>query len=310
MVLLGSRMFKYICYYLNMDQFSISHLARYSGIKPHTIRIWEKRYNALQPGRSDGNTRYYDGNQLRRLLNIVSLRSPQLGLQELCAMSDSALYDLLEQRFEKGLEGSEDYFISQLLSAGVNFDDVHFNQMYSHCLLRYGMRDTYVKIIYPMLVRIGALWSSDGFRPSYEHFISNLLRRKLSTGIDLLPPPKAGAATWLLFLPENEFHDIGLLFADYMIRSSGARTVYLGGNMPEAAVVEAMGQFKPDNLLLFLVHYDLPEEIKKYLDRLAKAFKGQHIHVSANPALIKLLKNGKKFNPLSAVSDLEKWLIG
>jgi len=198
-----------------MDLFSISHLARYSGVKPHTIRIWEKRYNALHPSRSDGNTRYYDSRQLRRLLNIVSLKSSHPGsLQELCAMSDEALFSLIQQYNVSGRDGSDDYFISQLIAAGVNYDEAHFTQMFSHCLLRYGLRDTYLKVIYPMLVRIGTLWTSDSFRPSYEHYISNLLRRKLTTSLDALPPPKAGAPTWLLFLPENEFHDIGLLFAD------------------------------------------------------------------------------------------------
>jgi MerR family transcriptional regulator, light-induced transcriptional regulator len=288
-----------------MDLFSISQLARYSGIKPHTIRIWEQRYNALHPSRSDGNTRYYDSKQLRRLLNIVSLRSSRFGLHELCGMSDKALFELIEQRKSTGPEGSDDYFISQLISAGIHYDEGHFSQMFSHCLLRYGLKHTYLQVIYPMLVRIGTMWTSDNLRPSYEHFISNLLRRKLATSVDALPPPRAGAPTWLLFLPENEFHDIALLFADYLIRLSGARTIYLGGNMPENAIVEAIDQVRPDKLLLFFVHYDLSDEIKKYLERLGKAFKGKRIFVSGNAALLQALKEGKNLTLLRSVADLE-----
>ena len=220
-------------------------------------------------------------------------------------MSDKALFELIEQRRPTGPDGSDDYYISQLISAGVNFDEGHFTQMFSHCLLRYGLKNTYLQVIYPMLVRIGTLWTSDSFRPSYEHFISNLLRRKLATSSDGLPPPKAGAPTWLLFLPENEFHDIALLFADYLIRLSGARTIYLGGNMPESAVLEAIDQVKPDNMLLFLVHYDLPDDIKKYLERLAKAFKGENIYVSGSGQLLVELSEGKKVSFLRSVADLE-----
>lgn len=289
-----------------MDLFSISHLARYSGIKPHTIRIWEKRYHALHPSRSDGNTRYYDSKQLRRLLNIVSLKSSHPGsLQELCAMSDQALFRLIQQHTVSEPDGSDDYFISQLIAAGVSYDEGHFTQMFSHCLLRYGLKDTYLKVIYPMLVRMGTLWTSDSIRPSYEHYISNLLRRKLTTSLDALPPPRPGSPTWLLFLPENEFHDIGLLFADYLIRSSGARTIYLGGNMPEDAVIEAIDGVKPNHLLLFLVHYDLPDDIQQYLDRLTGSFKGDRIFVTGNAALLQALSKGKKLVLLSSPKDLE-----
>jgi MerR family transcriptional regulator, light-induced transcriptional regulator len=288
-----------------MDLFSISQLARYSGVKPHTIRIWEQRYNALHPSRSEGNTRYYDSKQLRRLLNIVSLKSTDLGLRELCAMSDRRLFELILKSNAAGADGGDDYFISQLISAGINYDEGHFNQMFSHCLLRYGLKNTYLKVIYPMLVRVGLLWTGDSFRPSYEHFISNMLRRKLSTCLDALPPPEAGAATWLLFLPENEFHDIGLMFADYLIRMSGARTVYLGGNMPESTVIEAIDEIRPENLLLFLVHLDLPDDINQYLGRLVKSFKGERVYVSGNAQLLQALGEGKKLRLLKSVADLE-----
>jgi MerR family transcriptional regulator, light-induced transcriptional regulator len=298
-------LFKYICKYLNtMDQFSISQLSRFAGIKPHTVRIWEQRYNALQPVRSDGNTRYYDGNQLRRLLNIVSLRSEELELKELCGMSDKALFKLVEEQQTRLGDPRDEYFVSQLISAGMSFDEGAFSKLFSLSLLQYGVKDTYLRVVYPMLVRMGTMWASDGIRASHEHFISSIIRRKLSASIDQLSAPVPGARTWMLFLPENEFHDIGLLFADYLIRSSGAKTVYLGGNMPVVAVLEAMEQCKPDHLLLFLVHRELSEEVTGYLERLAKAFKGHRIYVSGSKALSSLLPGGKKVELLTSPDEL------
>src|SRR5690606_366479 len=120
------------------------------GIKPHTIRMWEQRYNALKPDRSEGNTRYYDNSQLRRLLNIVSLMESDCKLSELCSMSDEKLFELISRRQHQTAENEpETYFVSQLIAAGMSYDEAYFEKMLSHCLLRYGMKGAYIKVIYP-----------------------------------------------------------------------------------------------------------------------------------------------------------------
>ncbi len=196
-----------------MDHFSIADLARYSGIKPHTIRIWEKRYHALTPRRSIGNTRHYDTAQLKRLLNITALLDSEYKVSELCSMTDKQLMDLNSRFLADSEPAPSEYFVSQLVSAALTYNETQFAHVLSHCLLRYGLKDAYLNVLFPALVRVGMMWLGDAIPVANEHFISNLIRQKLFTAIDSLPPPKPGSASWILFLPENEFHEIGLLLA-------------------------------------------------------------------------------------------------
>src|SRR5690606_2384786 len=138
-----------------MDEFSISQLAQFSGIKAHTIRIWEQRYNALRPGRTAGNTRYYNNMQLRRLLNIVSLLEVGYKISELAALPDPTLFGMIKYHLiMPQLHGPAEYYISQMISAGLDFNEAHFEKIFSHCLLKYGMKETYVQIIYRVLLRM------------------------------------------------------------------------------------------------------------------------------------------------------------
>lgn len=163
-----------------MDHFSISQVARFSGIKPHTIRMWEQRYNALTPSRSKGNTRYYSSDELRRVLNIVSLSGDNYKISELCEMSNEKLFRLIAKKENKtGKQEANEYFISQLIAAGILYDENYLEKVFSNCLLRLGMRQTYLKVLYPALVRLGLKWATNDLPPSHEHFISNLIRRKL-----------------------------------------------------------------------------------------------------------------------------------
>ena len=288
-----------------MNNFTISQLSQFSGIKPHTIRIWEQRYAALNPQRSKGNTRYYDGSQLRRLLNIVSLSSTGIKLSRLGAMSDEELFKLIEEHGDKAGQNNDfEYFVNQLLSAGMNFDDQNFEKIFSHCLLRFGMFKTYVKVIYPMLERIGFMWTINNIPPSQEHYISNLIRQKIFTAIDAVPSAKENGDSWLLFLPEDEFHEIGLLFANYLIRSKGGKVIYLGANVPLSSIENTVHQTQVDKLLLFLVHKDLPENIGEYLSELIGVAGDRSIFIGANQELAGKVSISSPFTWLHSVEDL------
>ena len=291
-----------------MNEFSISQLSYFSGIKPHTIRIWEQRYEALRPKRSSGNTRYYDNSQLRRLLNIVSLIDAGYKVAEVCSMPDKNMFKLLADLEDKESDKDAGYYVSQLIAAGIEYDERHFDKIFSHCMLRYGMKDAYVKVIYKLLNRIGLMWATDRLPPAQEHFISNLLRQKLFTAIDSLPPPRSQSGAWLLFLPENEFHEIGLLFACYLIRAAGRKVIYLGTNVPLPSVVIAAKEISPENLLLFCVHAYPEAEILRYVNELSRSFKGKNIFVSGN-YFQDFPKNEKKIGWLQTVEDLEQKLL-
>ena len=289
-----------------MNLFSISQLSRFSGIKPHTIRIWEQRYNALKPSRSEGNTRYYDNTQLRRLLNITSLMENGFKVSELCTMPDKKLFRLVHESLEEDTpeKDTNGYFIGQLIAAGMNYDELWFEKILAHCLLRYGNKDTYIKVLYPMLERIGLLWASNALPPAQEHFISNILRQKLFTAIDALTPVPTSSESWLLFEPEDEFHEIGLLMANYLIRRSGLRVIYLGSNVPLSSLQSAIMDTNPACLLLFFVHHDSSEERQLYLQKLSSHFPLKKIYISGSVKSASNLKPEKNIQWLHSINDL------
>ena len=291
-----------------MEGFSISQLAQFSGIKAHTIRAWEQRYNALSPGRSAGNTRFYSNDQLKRLLNIVSLLDYDYKVSQLCVMPDEELHELME---EKKNNESDDlkygYYISQLISAGINYDEPYFEKMFANCLLKFGFKDTYSMVLVPMLKRLGLMWRIDKLPPAQEHFVSNIIRQKMFVAIDSLPPPKKEKGTALLFLPENEFHEIPLLFAHFILRFHEVRSIYLGANLPLNSLAEAIKHLKPDHLLFFLVHQDIPENIQSWMKELDE-LEFSNILIAGNKSLLKKLEVYKKdrLKIINSITDLEK----
>lgn len=293
-----------------MNNFSISQLQQFSGIKAHTIRIWEQRYNALNPIRSAGNTRYYDGDQLRRLLNIVSLMDSDHKVSELCSMPDEKLFDLIKARLlsKPGDSSSAQYFIPQLIAAGMNYDTAGFEKIFSSCISRFGITDTYIKVIYPLLDRIGLMWASNSLPPAQEHFMSNIIRQKLFSEIDQLPLAKQPEEAWILLLPENEFHEIGLLFSYFLIRKAGKRVIYLGSSVPLQTLSDAIKEINPSSLLLFFVHNVLEEECEKYCNTLTKNFGKLRIYLSGNEKLIGNIKKGRSIGWIRSVDELEKIL--
>ena len=146
-----------------------------------------------------------------------------------------------------------------MIGSALEYDEVNFDKIFSSALLRYGLREMYVSILYPVLVRLGLMWSTNILRPAHEHFITALFRQKLLTAVDSLPLP-ASKEAWMLFLPANEFHETGLLFANFLIRQSGQGSFILVQTYPFESLKAAVKDVKPTSLLFFLVRKNNPEE--------------------------------------------------
>lgn len=287
-----------------MDSFTISQLQQYSGISVHSIRAWEKRYDALKPDRSEGNTRYYNGNQLRRLLNIASLMHSEYKISELCSMTDSELYALMNEQLEAHKAGDE-LLVSQMVAAAMEFNEALFNKIFAKAKSKLGIDGAYSKVIYPSLQRIGVMWSADGIAPAQEHFISQLIRQKLNASIDALPLNEKSKQHWILFLPENEFHETGLLMANYLVRSAGHQSTYLGSNVPMESLHQAVKQLKSSSLLSFLVAKDDEAADMQFIQSLVKTFPGQKIYVAGEADRMSKLISLKKFTPLTSMDAFQ-----
>jgi len=234
-----------------MGQFSIKEIEQLTGIRAHTLRIWEQRYDLPKPKRSGGNVRYYDDTDLRLLLNISLLNRNGLKISEITKLTEKeigARVDLLASS-----EGGMSVQIHAMLSAMLDLDESRFNRVLTSCVLQSGLERTMMEVVFPFMSKIGLLWQTGSLNTAYEHFMSALLRQKLIVAIDgqdekLLPAPK----NFLLFLPEGEYHELGLLFGHYLIKSAGHRVLYLGANMP-LDNLESIGQhFSPDYILTSL----------------------------------------------------------
>jgi DNA-binding transcriptional MerR regulator len=214
-----------------IGKYSITDLEVLTGIKAATIRMWEKRYQVISPLRTETNIRYYNTDHLKQLLNINVLNRAGLKISNIVKLSaDEIAAKVKELAFVR--VDDEDLFDSLFLSM-IDLDEVVFNRTYYRAVSRLGFEDTFRQIVFPFFKKIGLMWQTSTINPAQEHFISNLVRQKLIAAIDSVPltsSPNARIAT--LFLPENELHEIGLLFLNYLLRHRGYKTVYLGQALP------------------------------------------------------------------------------
>ena len=291
-------------------QYSISDLEQLSGISVHNIRIWERRYNALQPSRSTGNTRLYDDNQLKRLLNIAGLYFSGHKISKACAMSKEETEMFLQQEIDATVsrENQYEYYISQIISKAISYEEQEVNQLITHSFERNGILNTYKFVMYPLLVRVGLMWRKDSLCPSQEHFLSSIFRQKLYAAIDNCPPPKPASAKWLLFLPEDEDHDIGLLLASYLLKEAGKQVIYLGPKVPLSALENTIASTGPENLLFFMTRVRPVIDAQNYLSNITDLFPDRQVYLSGSPKVLSELSFSKHMYWLRGLTDFENIL--
>ena len=211
--------------------FSIRDLENISGIKAHTIRIWEKRYNLLSPERSKTNIRYYSHQNLQKLLNIVLLNNNNYKISKISEMNDE-LINITARDLALNTTINYDAINSLKLSM-FKFDKVSFNTTYNKLLDKKNFREIFNEVFIPFLEHLGLLWQTETILPVHEHFISNLITQKIQINTDELKYTKISSDNvFILFLPANEIHELGLLYLNYELVLRGHRTIYLGQNLP------------------------------------------------------------------------------
>jgi DNA-binding transcriptional MerR regulator len=285
--------------------YSIKDLEKLTGIKAHTIRIWEKRYEVVKPSRTNTNIRYYCDDDLKKLLNISVLLKHGLKISHLAELSD---IELGEKVINLSYQSSSyDTQIDSLISAMISLDDAKFDKTITTATLRIGFENAIIKIIYPFLERIGILWQTGSINAAQEHFVSNILRQKMLVAIDnQVGRPTKNAARFLLFLPENEFHELGLLFYSYLVRKNGHKIIYLGQSVPFDDLIEVSKYKMPDVLLTYFTYARPIEELIEYIDKLSSSFPDQQIYITGHQVrelVANLPENVKKLNSVLEFND-------
>jgi DNA-binding transcriptional MerR regulator len=289
-------------------QYSIKELEHLSGIKAHTLRIWEQRYQLLQPKRTDTNIRYYDDADLKNLLNVALLYQEGYKISKIAQLPrDQVAQEVLKIT---GSELGQEQFISQLIVAMVELDEVLFERILSRAILQLGFSVSVRTVIYPFLHKIGLLWQTGNITPAHEHFMSQLVRQKMLVAIDALPVKRQdNAPRVILYLPEGEMHELSLLYVHYLLRSAGFYTLYLGQHLPLVDLVRAANYFKPDFVYSVFTTPFLRTSVSEYLEQLAEQVSAKQILVSGSLLHYFPVEDmPKPVQFFKEIEELENWL--
>jgi len=262
-----------------MAQYSIKDLEHLTGIKAHTIRIWEKRYNILHPKRTTTNIRYYDDEDVRRIINISILNDKGFKISRISGFSETEIQEKVEYLTLDAGEFKTQ--IEALVLAMIKMNELRFIEILSKSILSQGFEKTFLNIVFPFLQRIGLLWQTGAINPGQEHFVSNLIRQKLIANIDAQNhPPTDMSKRFILFLPEGELHELGILFLSFLIKKRGHELMYLGQFTPLKSVVETDRIWHADILVTALISgasWIRPEE---YAEKLSRSFPDKKIIIT------------------------------
>lgn len=282
-----------------MSVYTMAQIVALTGVKAHTLRKWETRYNFLEPERTDTNIRYYSDKQLKKLMNIGILTRNGYRISKIDKMSDEEIHKHIATTL---IESSEEDDISALIISALEMDEVTFDSILKEQIVKRGLLQTTTQIIYPFLNQIGVLWGINKVMPAQEHFVSNLIKKKMFAAIDALPYPKVNAPVILMFLTENEHHEIGLLLAYYMARDLGWKVYYLGQNVPTENIQQVIDIVKP-NAMLSMFITPTQESVKTKLDAILEQTNVPY-WVSGNPAVIEDVMEDDRIGFISKPDDL------
>ncbi len=251
-----------------MSTYSIKDIEKFTGIKAHTIRIWEKRYRVIDPERTDTNIRYYSDADLKKLLNISILNRNGFKISDIVWMGEDELSEKVLQVTQRIYDA--DTQLEGLVVAMIELDELKFDKLLSSSIIKFGFEQAVLQVIYPFFERVGLLWQVGSISPAQEHFMSNLIRQKLIVAIDGLAMGIANdSKTFLLFLPEGEWHEIGLLFSCYILRKRGYKVVYLGQSVPYDNLKEVVNLRNCNVLLTQFISAITDEELQNYINKLS-----------------------------------------
>jgi DNA-binding transcriptional MerR regulator len=248
--------------------FNIRDIENLTGIKAHTLRTWEKRYGIIMPLNTPGKHRMYDNNDLKQILRISTLYHGGFKISKIAGMSlDEMAINTLQLERKTNFE----VFINRFIEFTVDLNEADFKKLFSELRESIDENDLYLHIIFPVLFRIGNLWMLGNIMPVQEHFASNLIRSSLINSIDNAKSgDRKSAAKVLLFCPENEYHELPLLFIKLVLKQRGSEVFYMGANTKIETLDYAIKKLYPTHLIAYMITNFAELNINQYVDVLAK----------------------------------------
>ncbi|MBX9807807.1 MAG: MerR family transcriptional regulator [Flavobacteriaceae bacterium] len=291
--------------------FSIKDLENLSGIKAHTIRIWEKRYAILEPMRTDTNIRTYDLLNLQKLLNVVLLNNYGYKISRIAEFSTKQIALLVREIISE--KNAKNHALNAFKLAMINFDQALFFNTYNNLLSEKTFREVFYEVIIPLMNEIGLLWQSGTISPAQEHFISFLIKQKLLINTEKFQilEPTRNDKVFVLYLPENEIHELGLMYLNYEILLNGYKTIYLGESVPVDSLKDMKNYF--DNIIYvsYLTVQPTKDEINDYINEVSNKIIDDNSQVWFLGRMTEFIDTKSLTNKISvfnSISDLVKEL--
>jgi DNA-binding transcriptional MerR regulator len=247
-----------------MSNYTIKDLEKLSGIKAHTLRIWEQRYNILSPVRNSGNIRFYNDEDLKRILNISLLNNNGFKISHIAGLDESALIAEVEKLLQESNKESQQ--VDALVRCLLNLNEIEFENVLNNSIRKFGFESTIEKVVFPFLKQLGNMWQIGLVSPAQEHYISNLIRQKLIAGLDKISGRPVKDRSFLFFLPENELHELGLIYLHFLAKNAGYKCYYLGQSVPAPDLLSIAAQLSPDYLVSVIT---TPLPLKEFDDLVA-----------------------------------------
>ena len=263
--------------------YSIDQFSKITGISKLVLRTWENRYDYLKAERTKTNLRFYSDQLLIKALKTKHLIDSGYKISFITKKNDIELDDLVGTlKHSSNNKISLDYYIHKMIESGIKYDNQLFNKTYKECLTKFNHIDFYKNIMLPTFSKIGLFWLTNRMNPAQEHFLSEMFKQKVYSEIDKVKQASHKSKTWLLFLPPNEHHEIGLLFSRFLLIKNGFNVIYLGANVPLDSIEQVSRTKQIDNLLFFTISNFSKTNLQETIFYLEKYFKKSNKYLVAN----------------------------
>ncbi len=289
-----------------MIRYSIKDLEKITGIKAHTIRIWEKRYGIVEPSRTQTNIRFYSDKDLRHLMNVAILNKYGYKISNIQSMTDVEISNSVVELTNQDLDN--DHQVDNLVMAMIELDEPRFEKIISTSIIKDGFGITFEKLLQKFLEKVGILWQIGKIIPVQEHFITQLIKQKLILAIDGQQKLIETHKTFLLFLPENEFHELALLYLNYLIRKAGHKAIYLGQNVPLQNIKKVFQIHHVDYLVTSAVSFGTEETLSNLIEELIQDYGDKKILIGGNFAAFQSITFPENFTQFGSIADFSKFL--